>query len=72
MPRPILIAAVAGTLLMASTAQALPARTASFGNISTEQLDATSTWAIVGAVLGMVALILLLGDSEDDLIPVSP
>ncbi|KRA82954.1 hypothetical protein [Altererythrobacter sp. Root672] len=72
MLRRTLIAAAASATFVAGAAHALPMRVPSSGPLSAEQLDSTSTWVIVGAVVGLLALILFLGDSDDDLIPVSP
>lgn len=72
MRRRILIAAAASLSLMGAPAQALPERMPSAMGFSAEKLDSASIWVIAGAVVGLVALILFLADSDEDFTPVSP
>lgn len=72
MRRRILIAAAAPILLAGTTALASPERMPSAMESSAEQLDPTSTWIIAAVVVGLIALILFLADSDEDFTPVSP
>lgn len=71
MRRRILIAAAA-SISLGAPAQALPERMPSALNSPAERLDSTSMLIMAGAVVGLVALILFLADSDEDFTPVSP
>ncbi|MBT2133304.1 hypothetical protein KK137_03060 [Croceibacterium sp. LX-88] len=72
MLRRTLIAALVSALIVSGTADARPQRMPAAVSEATDKLDSTSMWIIAASVVGLFLLILLLSESEEDLIPVSP